>query len=386
MSSGPNSHKPEKAPVDAIVLAGTRGAKPLTAQNGISMPKQYLELGGQAMCTRVVRAVLGARGVGRVYVVGAPEALGRVLEPLMGCFGKRLCLVPEGADLLENGLRTFFHYVLPDKGFAAAAELELTPEALRAFRDQHPEAAEVGMLVVTSDMPFVAAADIEAFMAQVPLQAGVVAGMCDHAGLVQAQRVLGNETVLERWKLGAICLRKYDVRLNNLWYGRLLLIDPAIYAMTRGIYNHRYILRQDGKINWKNLRGAMRAFARHGFRRGGRMRFLRGVFNMVATGTAGAFARWAMRLGTWAAWPFRQFVRKRDLEFWARLVFGVETRLIISRDVAPAIDIDVQESYQSLAADGEENYRRLARYLGRPTGLDAKPERPDLKIIAGGRS
>jgi hypothetical protein len=102
----------------------------------------------------------------------------------------------------------------------------------------------------------------------------------------------------------------------------------------------------------------------------------------MGTSLASLLARLLKKVGRWAAWPIRCLVRQRDVEFWATALLNVPTRMVICQNVAPAIDIDVDESYRVLVADGEDSYRRVARYLGR---LPLDGFRPNLKIIAGGR-
>ena len=109
--------------IDAVVLAGSRGTANFATVDGATVPKPFLEIGREPLVFRVVRAVLGARGVGKVFVVGEPASLGRILEPLQAGFAGRLEVVPEGRDILENCLRAFFLHLLPGRGLAGAEGL-----------------------------------------------------------------------------------------------------------------------------------------------------------------------------------------------------------------------------------------------------------------------
>ena len=331
--------------------------------------------------------MLGARGVGKVFVVGEPASLGRILEPLQAEFAGRLEVVPEGRDILENCLRAFFLHLLPGRGLAGSEGLATDLSSIGAFQRQHPEAKELGALVVTSDLPFIAAEDIEQFLDQAPDGAAIVAGLCDHAELDRMQLALGSQTVLDQWKLGAIPLRSREVRWNNLFLARPLVADPVMYTLLKELYTHRWLLGQDGKVLWRNWLAILRAFARYSVRVRGRFRFFRGLFNFTGMMFSMVMARLVRRANDWIAKPFRMFLGRRDLEFTASLLVGAPALTALCKNVAPAIDIDVEESYRALVADGGENYLRVARYLGRLTATDiSEQDRPGLKVIAGGKS
>ena len=384
MSSSPPQEAPPES-VDALVLAGSRGGAAFRTLHGETVAKPYLRLGGQSLVARAVAAVLATAGIGRVYVVGEPAGLERHLAPLCARHGDRLALVAEGADILDNCLLAYFDHILPARGYAAAAGLGRAPGRLRDFRRQHPAASGVGMLVVASDLPFLTTADVEHFMRRAPADVALVAGLCDHAELERMQQALGRQTVLDRWKLGAIPMRRCDARWNNLWMARPLLGDPVLYSLLEDIYARRWLLDQKGHILWRNWFAILRAVASHSLRMPGRLRFLRGVLNAFGLMMATGAARWTRRLARWLARPFRLFLGQRDLEFAVSLLLGTPARMVISRRVGPAIDIDVEDSYRSLAAGGEDGYRRVARYLGLDeTAAPADGDGGGLKVIAGG--
>ncbi len=160
-----------------------------------------------------------------------------------------------------------------------------------------------------------------------------------------------------------------------------------MYSLLNDIYTHRWLLDQNGKVLWRNWWAILRAFARHSVRVRGRFRFFRGLLNFAGVVLSMALARLVRRGGGWIARPFRLFLGRRDLEFTASLLVGAPARTALCRNVAPAIDIDVEESYRALVADEGENYYRVARYLGRLSDGDiGEQDRPDFKVVAGGKS
>ncbi|MBN2497535.1 MAG: NTP transferase domain-containing protein [Deltaproteobacteria bacterium] len=351
--------------IDAIILAGTLGARRFHI-DGREVAKPYLELGGKALVARAVRAALGAQGIGKVYAVGDRAGLERALDPLLPC--ERLVIVDQGADLLTNCYRAFFLHLLPDRGFPRPEADELDAAAVADLVAQNPGARDVGALFITADLPFIHAEDLERFLQRAHPDAAAVLGLVDHACLSGMQRALGDRTVLDLWKLGALPMRGLDVRPSNLWLVRPLRTQPQLYTVVRDLYEHRWLLKQDGSMHWANWWGMLRALALHTVRIRGRRRLLRGFFNMLPMLAATVLARLCMRLGRWLSWPFRLFIGRRDLEFVGSLLLGATARMAIGRDLGPAIDIDVEESYWALARNGEEGYRRVGRYLAELTG------------------
>ncbi|MBW2699619.1 MAG: NTP transferase domain-containing protein [Deltaproteobacteria bacterium] len=350
------------AGIDAIVLAGGKADRRFVV-DGRPVYKPFLRLGGETLVTRAVRAALHAKEVGRVVVVGPVEALREALGPLMEEAGEGLTLLEEGEGILENMLIGFFDAILPSRGYAAPRAAELTPNSVAEFKLQHPELVSHRVLIMTSDMPFVRAVDLDRFIRMAPQEAKLVVGMLDHAELEKMQKALGDHTVLDQWKLGAMPFREVSVRLNNLWLARPLSAEPVIYDLVREVYEHRWMLKQNGSVHWANCWSIMRSFWRFSRKIKGRRRFVRGVFNLVPLLFATLLARMTLRAGRWLSSPFRFLVRRRDVEFTGSLLISTPTEMHISRDLGPAIDIDVEESYLSLSREGEEGFRRVERYL-----------------------
>ena len=81
MSAPGRSGGPSAAPLAALVLAGSRGASdPFAASEG-ARHRALLEVGGQPMLLRVVRALRATPGIGRITVsIEEPAALAEVPE------------------------------------------------------------------------------------------------------------------------------------------------------------------------------------------------------------------------------------------------------------------------------------------------------------------
>lgn len=296
----------------------------------------------------------------------------------------RLRIVPEGGDILDNCYRAFFLNLLPACGHPPMGSERLDEAVVADYRVKHPETRLVQALFLVSDLPFLAPGDLDRFLDRAPEDAALTLGLVDHRGLQRMRVDLGEQTGLDEWKLGALHLRRHSVRINNLFLVRPLMVEPALYSALNELYAHRWLLRQDGSLNWENWWALGRAILGYTRRLKRRLRFWRGMLNFVPELVCMGLARLTHRVGRWLSWPFRQFVGQRDLEFVGSLLAGVQLRLVISEDLGPAIDVDVEESYLNLVQEGEENFRRVARYLGR-LEKPAATEKSEFKVVAGGR-
>jgi hypothetical protein len=253
--------------------------------------------------------------------------------------------------------------LLPARGHPAVESEELDTGLLREYQKNHPECRTTPALFVTSDLPFLTAEAVDAFLERAPGDAAVAVGLVDHRELERMRVVLGEQTTLDLWKLGAIPLKNAAVRMNNLFLLRPFLADPAVYSLLDTLYSHRWLLKQDGSVHFKNWWAIAKGAIGYSFKLRGRLRFWRGFFNFIPAVVALCLARLTSRVGRWLSWPFRLFLRRRDMEFIGSLMFGGRGYLTISRGPGPAIDIDVKEAYLSLIRNEEESFRRVARYL-----------------------
>ena len=179
--------------------------------------------------------------------------------------------------------------------------------------------------------------------------------------------------VLDAWKLGAIPLHGVEVRMTNLFLVRPGLADPRIYALLDEMYGHRRLLHTDGKTNVRSWRALARVTLRHCRRVNPWWRYGRALLNFFPAMAAGLLARASYRRSPLLARPFRLLLRQRDLEFIASLLLGTTAVMTIGGSPAPAIDIDVEESYRFLAAEDEAGYRQLRQALERLAAETAGP-------------
>jgi 4-diphosphocytidyl-2-methyl-D-erithritol synthase len=350
--------------IDAIVLAGTQGTRQFEI-NGRVIGKPYLTLGGEPLVLRVTRAVLASKRIGQVFVVGDSELLARALEPLRTGAFDRLQVVQEGNDILDNCYRAFFLHLLPAHGLPAVANPQFDQSIMDAYQKSHPEAASVSALFLCSDLPFIRAADIDSFLEEAESDVTLTLGLIDHHSLQRLQSALGAFATLETLKLGALLLREHAVRISNLFLVRPLCADPVLYECLRDLYAHRNLLTSDGGVNWQNWWAIGRSILRHTRRVRRRLRFVRGLIGLVTAIVALTLARSAYRVSRFLSKPFRFLIGTHDIEFILSLLTDTSIRLNVNPRLSPAIDIDVEESYQTLASHGEKNFQEVVRYIER---------------------
>lgn len=127
-------------PVDAIVLAGTHN-NPRRLVQGRN--KAFLEIDGRALVRHVVDALIGARQIRRIFVVGPAAELERVLADCPDTF----CVQQEG-KLVSNGWA------------AVRAVQAACPEcSAEDFREQP-------ILLISCDLPLISPGAIDDFVAR----------------------------------------------------------------------------------------------------------------------------------------------------------------------------------------------------------------------------
>jgi GTP:adenosylcobinamide-phosphate guanylyltransferase len=129
----------EYGPLDAIVLAGT-DTNPRRLIQGEN--KAFLEIGGEALVRRVVKALLEAATIGQVFVVGPSARLHKVLSDL----GEQVIIVEQAGKMLGNAWQAIY-----------ASE--------KRFRDLHGhDDPQRPLLFISSDLPLVSDAAIDDFV------------------------------------------------------------------------------------------------------------------------------------------------------------------------------------------------------------------------------
>ena len=189
-------------PLDAIVLAGTdvNPRRMIQGQN-----KAFLEVGGRALVRRMVEALLRARSVGTVFVVGPGDRLRMVLQDALVSAEGRVVIVEQAGKMLANA-------------WAAIEASEGRYRATRGHDDPHRP-----LLFISSDLPLVSAEAIDDFVARCAardarerVEGSMLAGVAEEASLSRYYSDEGGRGIERPY----VHLAECRVRLANIYVGR----------------------------------------------------------------------------------------------------------------------------------------------------------------------
>ena len=211
------------APLDAIVLAGT-DTNPRRLIKGEN--KAFLQIGGQALVQRVVHALLEAKTIGQVFVVGPSGRLREVLSDVPAT----VSIVEHAGQMLGNAWEAIY-----------------ASEARFRERGGHDDPLRP-MLFISSDLPLVSPAAIDDFVGRCAIEDNrqqakfsMLAGVAEEASL-EAYYPDGNEPGIRR---PYVHLADCRVRLANIYVGRPRTLTHQEFLQTG--FDHRKAEK------WKNV-------------------------------------------------------------------------------------------------------------------------------------
>jgi len=221
-------------PLDAIVLAGTdtNPRRMIRGQN-----KAFLEIGGRALVHGVVDALMQARSVGDVYVVGPFGELTTAL----GDFTEHVTLVEQRGKMLANA-------------WAAIHASEAREKA--RFGSTDPRRP---LLVLSSDLPLITPSAVDDFTARCAGEDSrydggyaMLCGVADESSLEQYYPADGRPGIVRPY----VNFRDSRQRLANIYVGRpRLLTNQALLQIG---FDHRKMVKLKNvlAISWTFLRQA----------------------------------------------------------------------------------------------------------------------------------
>jgi GTP:adenosylcobinamide-phosphate guanylyltransferase len=219
------------APLDAIVLAGT-DSNPKRLVKGQN--KAFLELGGQVLVRRVVESLVGAAGIGNIFVVGPEDRLRKTLEGLPD----EVILVEQAGQLLSNA-------------WAAINASEARYREKAGSDDpQRP------LLFISSDLPLISPAAIDDFVsrcAEKDREAGndysMLAGVAEESSLKKFYPEDENEGIHRPYVNFSDC----RVRLANIYVGRPRTLANQQFLETGFAHRKAEKLKNVIMLVWKFL-------------------------------------------------------------------------------------------------------------------------------------
>ena len=214
------------------MLAGDRiASKPINDEN-----KAFLRLRGEPLFVHVVRALLDARSVKRIVIVGPESRLSDALKGYLSSSGKRIEIVEQGTNIIENAMM----------GYLAAIGIVPAPAGL--VEDQFDEltdseSSDIPTLFLSCDIPLVTPYEIDEFLHNSDMAA------YDYSIGLSAEKVI--EPYYPRDGMPGIRMSYYHLaegrcRHNNLHLGKLLKVG-GMYDIER-MYELRYQKRFLNKL------------------------------------------------------------------------------------------------------------------------------------------
>ena len=300
-------------PVDAIVLAGTdkNPKRMIEGQN-----KAFLEVGGEILVRRVVRALIDAPSVGKIFVVGPEDRLRKSLDELPG----DIHIVAQAGGFLSNAWK-----------------------AIEASEARHREAAEEDdplrpLLFISSDLPLISAAAVDDFISRCverdagqDVPASMLAGVAEEASLRQFYSEGDNEGIHRPYVNFSDC----RLRLANIYVGRPRTLSNQQFLETGFAHRKAEKLKNVVKLIWEFL-------GQHGGWRAAWIT-LRLQLTLIASKKKGRLYDW-----------LRSFNKKEDTEKSCGDVLGGTVKIVITPFGGLSLDVDNDEDYRVLSQRFEE--------------------------------
>jgi len=300
-----NSAYPE--PLDAVVLAGT-DSNPRRMIDGQN--KAFVEVGGEVLVRRVVKALLGASKIADIWVVGPADRLRTTLTGLPA----EVKIVEQAGQMVSNA-------------WAAIGASESSYRE-RTGRDD----PERPLLFISADIPLITSAAVDDFVArcaredgQSPVKYAMLAGVAEESSLRQYYPGAAGEGIHRPY----VNFRDCRLRLANIYVGR-----------PRGLTNHRFLQTGFSHRKAEKLRNvivlAWKFLSQQGGWRAAWLT-LRLQATLAVSKRKGLLFRW-----------LRSYNRTEDAERSCGDVLGGPVRIVITPYGGLSLDVDNDQDYQVL--------------------------------------
>jgi GTP:adenosylcobinamide-phosphate guanylyltransferase len=293
-------------PIDAIVLAGTHG-DPSRLIHGKN--KAFLTVDGRPLLRHVIDALLGARSIAGIFVVGPVDQMSEALPGVP----ERVQLVEQQGNILGNGW----------------AGVHASEEQKNGARDPMRP-----LLAISSDLPLVSSIALDDFVArcaddeQASNSAyGLMIGLADEAGLAPFAEAGIVRPYVE--------LEFARVRLANIYIARPWALSNLQFLQTGFGFRKA--------VNWKNVLGLTFSFLSQQGGWQAAWLTLRLQATLLAARRRGRLYRRLRR------WNTRERVEARTSK-----VLGGPVRLVVSPFGGLSMDVDDEEDLRKLAGRYDE--------------------------------
>lgn len=302
-----------KEKINAIILAGTRNCEQFTIGKQQEY-KQYLELDKKPIVSYVIDAALCAKRVEKIFIIADSKKIGKVLNKYGRKARERIHLIENKESLMQSLLYCFQEWT--SRG-----------------------------ILLPSDAPFLQAKDIDNFIKAVDQDV-------DYAmGFTNAKKIdaLFNELSLyikkEKIKYGLFPIHNAHVRISNLHYIDFTRITVGELEFAQAVFDHRKLLKEDGRKERRNWRKIAWACFRYLHKRKYHPGIIMGSMLAVFYGILFYCAH--KTKGTKLEKFYSFFLRPPFIAEIISMLTGwrMKCQLIVNEDLSPMLDIDVPETY-----------------------------------------
>jgi GTP:adenosylcobinamide-phosphate guanylyltransferase len=295
-------------PIDAIVLAGTDSnpKRMIEGQN-----KAFLEVGGDILVRRVVKALVQAQSIGKVFIVGPGDRLRDVLAGITG----DIRIVEQRGGLLSN----------------AWGAIEASEEQYRKAHGADDPLRP--LLFISSDLPLVTSEAVDDFVERCAVEDdkvekgySMLSGVAEEASLKPFYGNGGQDGIHRPYVNFSTC----RVRLANIYVGRPRTLSNQEFLETGFAHRKAEKLKNVIGLVWKFL-------GQHG---GWRAAWLttKLQLTLIASKKQGRMYCW-----------LRSKNKSEEAEQCCGDVLGGTVRMVITPYGGLSLDIDNEEDYRVLS-------------------------------------
>ncbi len=302
-----------KEKINAVILAGTKNCEPFTIGKQREY-KQYLELDQKPILSYVIDAALGAKRIDKIFIIADPKKINKVVSKYKGKARERIHLVENQESLMQSLLYCFQEWTA--KG-----------------------------ILLPSDAPFLQAEDIDNFIRTVDKNVDYAMGFTDGKKIDALFNKLSLYVKKEKIKYGLFPIHNAQIRISNLHYIDFTRITANELALAQGVFDHRKLLKEDGRKDRKNWRKIGWACFRYLHKRKYHPAILLGSLFAIVYGILFYCAHKTKETKLEKFYTF--FLRP---SFIARVIsmltgWKIKCQIIVNQDLSPMLDIDVPETY-----------------------------------------
>ncbi len=302
-----------KEKVNVVILAGTKNCEPFTIGKQQEY-KQYLELEKKPIVSYVIDAALVAKRVDKIFIIADPKRMNALLRKYKDKERSRIHLIENQESLMQSLLYCF---------------KEWTPKAV----------------LLPSDAPFLQAKDIDNFIKSVDPKVDYVMGFTDGRKIDALFDTLSLYVKKEKIKYGLFPIHNAHIRISNLHYIDFTRVTASELALGQAVFDHRKLLKEDGRKNRKNWRKIAWACFRYLHKRKYHPAIIMGSFFAVVYGLL--FYCSHKTKGTKLEKYYTFFLRPSFIAVIITMLTGwrIKCQILVNEDLSPMLDIDVPETY-----------------------------------------